>query len=163
MDRPSPRELRRLAEELLDERSTMSIATARGDSPWIAPVYYALVHGRFYFFSAPDSRHVVEALASGRVAASVHAESDSWRGIRGAQMTGAIREVTRKLELAEAFIRYVRRYPFVRELLPQGAENDPGAFFQRFRVKLYCFEPDLVYYLDNGIGFGFREEVALRD
>ena len=139
----------------------MSIATAEDGVPWVAPVYYALTRGRFYFFSAPDSRHITEALASGRAAATVYADSESWRGIRGAQMAGAIREVTRKAELVESFLLYTRRYPFVRELLPAGLEVDAGSFFQRFHVKLYCFEPELIYYLDNSVKFGFREKVAL--
>ena len=65
-------DLQRLARELIDAQSTMALATARNDAAWAAPVYYVFYSGGFYFFSAPDSRHILEAADSGHAAATIY-------------------------------------------------------------------------------------------
>ncbi|MCF8063317.1 MAG: pyridoxamine 5'-phosphate oxidase family protein [Deltaproteobacteria bacterium] len=154
-------DLKRLARDLIDEQSTMALATAREGEAWAAPVYYVYFEKGFWFFSAPDSRHIQEALESGRASAAVYPFVDSWREIRGIQMSGRVRKVKPGLGALKAVRAYVSRYPFIRELFDPGQELDLEAFGKRFRVRFYRFEPDLVYYMDNRIRFGFREAVRL--
>lgn len=153
--------LKKMALDLIDAQSTMALATAKENTSWSAPVYYVYFKGKFYFFSDPKSRHVVEAMDSGRVSAAIYPYADTWQGIRGIQMTGCIRPAGIGITAAQAVRAYIKKFPFTREFFKPGQAVDLDGFGKQFRVKLYRLEPDLVYYLDNQIKFSFREEIEL--
>jgi uncharacterized protein YhbP (UPF0306 family) len=150
-----------LARALAAREKTMTLATAEDDVPWAAPVYYAYWNSAFWFFSAPESRHIREALACGRAAAAIYADSSSWRQIKGLQMSGVVEPAGGSREMAGAFKAYLDKFSFVGELFHTGGPPGLDLFLQRFGVRLYYFQPSLVYYLDNAIRFGFRQEVDL--
>ena len=146
-----------LAARLVDACRTMVLAT---DGPWAAPVYYAPAPGRYFFFSSERSRHVADALATGRCAAAIFRDSDDWREIEGLQMAGAVRRVDQRAEAADAFDRYVRRFPTVRDFFG-GEAFDLDGLKERFHAELYAFVPDTVFYLNNSAGLGSRREIQL--
>jgi len=154
-------DLQMLARQLIDSVSTMTLATAGGKGAWAAPVYYAFYDRGFYFFSAPDSRHILESTASGQAAAAIYPVVSSWRDICGIQMSGRIVQPRPGLTALKALRAYMSKYPFTHEFFDSRQDLDLEAFAKRFRVRLYRFEPELVYYLDNKIRFGFRETVCL--
>lgn len=158
---PNAAELRILAEELIENQSTMILATSKNAEAWAAAVYYVWHNSGFYFLSNPESRHIQEALESGQVAVAIHAPSFDWQEIRGLQMSGKLEYVSGKIEALKAVGAYLGKFPFTRDFFNPGLALDIAAFESRFRVKLYRFSPSLTYYLDNKIRFGFREEVAL--
>lgn len=158
---PSSGQLASMAEALIHSRSTMTLATAGNSGAWAAPVYYACRSGSFYFFSSPDSRHIQESSPEREAAAAIFAESDSWRGIRGLQMSGRIVHIRAGIEALKGLQTYMRRYAFTKEFFTPGKRLDLDAFSERFRVRFYAFKPDLIYYLDNSIAFGFREKITL--
>jgi uncharacterized protein YhbP (UPF0306 family) len=158
---PTGQKLSKLAGCLAAEQSTMTLATARNDEAWAAPVYYVLYKSAFYFLSDPKSRHIQEGLRSGQSSAAVHAAASTWQEIRGLQMTGAIEPVEGGIEALQALKEYLKKYPFTKKLLGPGAVLDLKNFRERFGVRLYKFRPSLVYYLDNQIRFAFREAVKL--
>ena len=45
------RELKSLAMQLVQEQTTMTLATAKGDEAWAAPVYYVFARSAFFFLS----------------------------------------------------------------------------------------------------------------
>jgi uncharacterized protein YhbP (UPF0306 family) len=158
---PGNQELKIRAEALIGRQSTMTLATSDGSDPWAAPVYYAY-HGRgFYFFSDPASRHIRESRASGRAASAIFASADTWQDILGLQMSGAVETVTGRLNALAAVGAYLKKFPFTREFFSPGDLLDPAAFSKRFNVRLYRFRPSVVFYMDNSIRFGFREQVEL--
>jgi uncharacterized protein YhbP (UPF0306 family) len=158
MDEP---DLKVLAKELIDSESTMALATAGKDGAWAAPVYYVFFHGAMYFFSDPDSRHIHEALASGQAAATIYPFVSSWQEIRGLQMSGRIKEVRPGPKALGAVLAYTAKYPFTRDFFDPQENIDLEKMISRFRVRLYRLEPDLVFYLDNRIRFGFRKAIQL--
>ena len=158
---PDRKQLKALAIGLIDEQSTVTLATCREDVAWAAPVYYVFHKSAFYFFSDPASRHVVEALESGQASGAIHGFASGWQEIRGIQMTGCIETLSMGLESAEVIRVYLKKFQFTKELFTSGAALNLDAFTSRFRVKLYKFKSALVYYLDNSIRFGFRERVML--
>ena len=157
----SSEEIKGRANDLAHRETTMTVATAQGNTPWAAPVYYVYRSAHFYFFSDPCSRHIVESQVTGRSAASVHATANSWKDIRGLQMSGCIRQVSLGSEAARAVTAYLRKFPFTREFFSSGMPLTMEAFQQRFKVRMYAFIPELVYYLDNRIRFGFREKIDM--
>lgn len=158
---PNGSELRRLALELIGSVSTMTLATHGPNTAWAAPVYYVYQNGGFFFFSKPDSRHIQEALAAGFAAAAIHAHADSWQFIRGLQMSGVIHKRQIGLTAINAVQAYLKKFPFTREFFKDDQQMDLNGFIARFKVGLYQFTPTLVYYQDNQIKFGFREEICL--
>lgn len=160
-DAPDAAELRTLARALVEEQSTMTLATSRDGAPWAAAVYYVRQKAGFYFLSNPETRHIENALESGLASAAIHAPSFDWQEIRGVQMSGGIEHVDGKIEAVKAIAAYLVKFPFTSAFFTPGAALDMAAFEARFRVKLYRFTPTLTYYLDNKIRFGFRGEVEL--
>lgn len=158
---PDRDRLRWLAQDLIATVSTMTLATSSRDAAWAAPVYYVYQAGRFFFFSKPDSRHIEEALATGFAAAAIHAYAESWQHIRGLQMSGVICKSGIGLNAISAVQAYLKKFPFTKEFFKDDQQMDLTGFITRFKVSLYHFTPERVYYQDNQIRFGFREEICL--
>lgn len=145
---------------LIHDQSTMSLATAKNNDAWSAPVYYVYYHSGFYFFSAPDSRHILEALESGQAAASIFAPASTWQDIRGVQMSGCIETTPVGRKAAGAIRAYLKKFPFTKDFFGNESVN-LAAFVKRFQVRLYCYRSHQMVYMDNGIRFGFKEQVVL--
>ena len=154
-------ELKKQALALINQQSTMTLATARGDIAWAAPVYYVFHKSAFFFFSDPASRHIVEAMESGQASAAIYPYADSWQGIHGIQMSGRVRQRGPGLTAVQAVGAYVKKFPFAGDFFETGQALNLENFLKRFKVRFYSLEPRIVYYLDNQIKFGFREEVTL--
>jgi len=159
----SEENLRELALDLVNSVSTMTVATCGRNTAWAAPVYYVYQNGMFFFFSKPDSRHIQEALAAGSASVAIHAYADSWQHIRGLQMSGIVKRGKIGLVTANAVRAYLKKFPFTKEFFRDDERMDLNDFFARFKVHLYVFVPDLVYYQDNQIRFGFRKEICLEE
>ena len=158
---PTEQELNKLTEDLIRAQSTMTLATARGEVAWAAPVYYVYLKSCFYFFSDPNSRHIQDSLASDQASSAIYAPATTWQEIRGIQMSGSIEIISPGLEAIEAVRAYLKKFTFTKDFFAYGQDLDLNAFASRFRVKLYRFKPSLIYYMDNSISFGFREKVNL--
>ena len=158
---PDPKKVKKLAEELITEQNTLTLATCGENKAWAAPVYYVFMKSAFYFFSDPASRHIKEALESGQASGAIHGYAAGWQEIRGMQMTGHIEMLSMGLESAAAIRGYLGKFQFTKEFFSSGMALNLDAFTSRFRVKLYKFKPALIYYLDNSLRFGFREQVKL--
>lgn len=78
-------------------------------------------------------------------------------------MSGCIRPAGVGLTAMTALGAYVVKYPFTREFFDPGQTMDLENFSKRFKVKFYRLEPEVVYYLDNQIEFGFREKITLNE
>jgi uncharacterized protein YhbP (UPF0306 family) len=159
---PDNQELRRLAEKLINEQNTMTLASAQENVAWTAPVYYVFYKSCFYFFSESNSRHIVESMQSGQAASAIYGHASTWQEIRGIQMSGSIEMVSAGLSSINAIKEYLKKFPFTKEFFIPGQKLDLAAFADRFKVRLYRFKPGLIYYMDNSIRFGFRETVILK-
>jgi uncharacterized protein YhbP (UPF0306 family) len=145
--------------EMLQTQRTMVLATA-DPQPWSAPVYFIYIKQRFYFFSSPDSRHIVAARQSRRCAATIFRDSANWRDIEGLQMDGSVETIPFGTEAVRAFRGYVKKFPTVKNFFADAA-FDIDQFLARFRTRLYAFVPQHVYYLNNQAGLAKRQEIEL--
>ena len=155
----TPEDGREAALALIQGESTLTIATAGESGPWSAPVYFVCVNGSFYFFSSPQSRHIRQAVDSGKTAASLFHPADSWQAIRGIQMAGKVERVDSMALSIKVIAMYLKRFTFAREFFPDNPTPDLEAFFSRFKARLYAFTPTAVYYIDNRFGFGARQRI----
>ncbi len=157
--KPDQKELALLAEKLIEKQFTMTIGTAQNGIPWCAPVYYVFISPDFFFFSSPSSRHIKEAISTGRASCAIFAESNTWKDIKGLQMAGTIEEVSSEDIAYSAFKEYKRKFPLLKELFQRSGSLTLNVLIRAFSVRLYRFRPQLIYYLDNSIEFGFRERI----
>jgi uncharacterized protein YhbP (UPF0306 family) len=146
--------------ELL-ELSTMTLATASSDGhPHAAPVYFVALQEPaqerhegdpapllFYFFSEPYSQHSRDIELSGTAAGAIYPETPDWREIRGLQLVGKARLVSRGAEWEAAWKGYRHKFPFVAALKLIVARN-----------ALYVLTPTWMRLVDNRRGFGFKQE-----
>ena len=146
---------------LFKEQTTMTLATSDGSRAWVAPVYYVNLDFQVYFFSNPGSKHIVESQLSHQASAAIYAQSSTWKGIRGVQMSGMIHLLPPGLEAAGAITAYIKKFPFVHEFFTDGQPVKLETFSKRFNARFYCFTAEHIYYLDNHVDFGFRAEVPL--
>jgi len=161
MAKLSKEELRKRTLNLLAEQATMTIATSGESGPWAAPVYYVNTGYDIFFFSNPDSRHIIDSRSSPQAAAAIFAESRNWREIRGVQMSGTIQSLSLGIEAAKAVSAYEKKFSFIREFFRGDRPLDLNAFSEKFDVCFYRFTPDTVYYLDNSVDFSFRAKVPI--
>ncbi|MBR9985284.1 MAG: pyridoxamine 5'-phosphate oxidase family protein, partial [Desulfosarcina sp.] len=160
-EKSTAKEGQKAALALIQDESTLTLATAGESGPWSAPVYCVCVNGCFYFFSSPQSRHIRQAMDSGKAAASLFHPADSWQAIRGIQMAGTVEPVDAVALSVKVIAVYLKRFCFAREFFPDDPTPDLAAFFSRFKARLYTFTPTAVYYIDNRFGFGTRQQIDL--
>ncbi len=154
-------DLKSLTERLLTEQSTLTLATAQADKPWAAAVYYVSRGFTLYFFSDPASRHIQESLKSSQASGAISVPASTWKEIRGIQTSGTISLVPPGMESIQSLRAYLKKYPFTKDFFNSKQELNLSAIMNRFKVRLYRFQPSVLYYLDNHIRFGFRERVEL--
>lgn len=144
--------LRATARDYLRARNVMTLATMGDDGPWAAAVFYANADFTLYFVSSPASRHSRNLAVRPRVAVTVQEDYRDWSAIKGLQIEGTARAIAGPEQVA-ASAAYRAKFPFV------GFAGTLAAALAK--VTWYKVEPDRVYYLDNSIRFGYREEIVL--
>ncbi len=150
--------------DLINSQHIMTLAVAGHEQPWAAPVYYVYSSGCFWFFSSPQSVHIYNAIPGGRAAAVLHSNSSGWKDIRGLQMEGIIEPATMDADSIKAFSKYILRFGFASELLPEFiAHPSIRDFESAFRARWYRFIPGQAYFMDNSSTFGSREPVEICD
>ncbi len=150
---PNNQDLDRRLRTLVSTASAMTLATVDSAGPWAAPVYFFYDARQFFFYSAPDSRHI-RSTRNAPAAASVHADGTQIKDICGLQMNGRITAITAPRIWLTAGQGYVKKFPLAKNRIPLT----PGGMGA---IWLYAFIPASARYLDNGIRFGYKTWVAL--
>lgn len=130
---------------------TMTLATHGPDGPWAAAVFYAEAGDALYFVSVAGSRHCGDLAADSRCAATIHAEVDNWRAIRGIQLAGRVDELAGH-ERDAARTRYQEKFPFA-----HPATAAPTLLQALTKVRWYRLRIERLYFIDNARGFGQRQ------
>ncbi len=148
-DGPSARAL-----QYLREHHVASLATFGSDGPWAAAVFYVSDRFDLYFLSSPTSRHCENIARDPRVAATEQQDYADWPEIKGLQLEGTASDLSGADE-ARALRLYGEKYPVI------GAISlAPLAIVKALaRARWYRFVPKRVYFIDNSIAFGRRDEL----
>lgn len=155
----------------------MTLATAKGESPWAAAVFYANDGFTLYFLSDPECRHSKDIAENPIVAATVNEDYHDWREIKGIQMDGKVELVSTEEDMAKAVAVYVVRYPFTSMYLKLMSTPFPKvikylekllsrmpsvpSFSTPFNAKFYKMVPRKVRFIDNERNFAQPEEFTL--
>jgi hypothetical protein len=76
-------------------------------------------------------------------------------------MSGRIEQLGPGITAVQAIRTYTRKFAFTRDFFEPGQALNLENFIKQFKVRFYRLDPEIIYYLDNQIKFGFREEVKL--
>lgn len=136
---------------------TMTLATV-GSGPDGAPeahaasVFYAVDSRlRLVFLSKPTSRHGAHIAGGSRVAATVTEESQEWQEIQGVQLWGRAEMLSGAARVGGMAL-YLRRFPFVRDVLAQ-----PRLAVLATELAVFRVTPERFALTDNRTGFFGRE------
>lgn len=146
----------------LAEHNTLTLATTGDDGPWAAAVFFASDAAlNVYFVSDRRTRHGRNIATSGRAAAATHPDCADWADIRGVQMEGRV-AILEGDERAAALHRYLDKFPRIRALCERSTSDDDRAIAARLRgATLYRLSPERIRMIDNGRGFGCKDELRL--
>ncbi|MAT98386.1 MAG: pyridoxamine 5'-phosphate oxidase [Anaerolineaceae bacterium] len=131
----------------------MTLATTGPQGVWAAAVFYVNDGFDLVFLSAGHTRHAQNITAVPHIAATIQEDYRDWQEIKGIQLEGRVsllRDVSRETAVA----RYLQKYPF----LAKADEKMQAALTQ---VNWYLLQPEKLYFIDNSLGLGHRDEVAL--
>lgn len=150
--------LRARVDAYLRAHHTMTVATSApaGNAPHAAHVFYAVGDGlRLVFLSQPRSIHGQHIGDEAAVAVTVSEEYVAWEMIQGVQLWGRARRL-RGAARGRALALYIRRFPFVRDLMraPTHTAKIRG-------IGVYEVEPERAGFTDNTSGVFGRELLEL--
>ncbi len=158
MSSPVPEHIR----HFIQSHFTLTLATAEGDQPWAAALYYVSdADLNLYFISDPGTRHVRQGLRSGAVAVAIHGAHQPWATIRGIQIQGRL-EVIAPGDRNRVEAVYFARFSDVGMLIRTPAGATQARIAEKFGSSIfYRITPQRLRYIDNARGFGKPEELDL--
>ncbi len=145
--------LKRQALAYLEQHTVASLATYGPQGLWAAAVFYASDGFNLFFLSAGHTRHAQNIMANPWAAATIQENYLDWPEIMGVQMEGPIQQLVGQ-ERRMAIAHYQKKYPFIK--ITGGAIQAA-----LIKVNWYRLSPERFYFIDNGKGFGHRDEIDL--
>ena len=129
------------------EHLNLGTVTAEA-KPMVHTVAYASEGAAVYFITHKESRKAGNILNNPAVAYTVDQDNyENWTKIRGIQAMGTARLVEDRGEAEKASGLLIKKFPQMANLPP-----DPN-------MVIFKVEPTEIYYLDNTVSFGHRDQV----
>ncbi len=146
--------LRKKTLAYLQNHNVMTLATTGPKGLWAAAVFYVNDDFTLYFLSAPATRHSRNIAAHPGVAATVQEDYKDWPDIKGVQLEGQAQQIE-GAERAAAIARYGLKFPIIKNLTQAPAEIAKAMS----KIAWYKVVPERLYFIDNSLGLGRRDEV----
>jgi hypothetical protein len=140
--------------DYLAGHNVVTLATQGPEGPWAAAVFYAGEGSSLVFLSSPSSRHCRNLALDARCAATIQEDYSDWAGIKGIQLEGRVLELQGE-ERINAQRLYAAKFP-----VAVPADAPPAVREALARVRWYRLQAERIHFIDNGKGFGHREEFA---
>lgn len=149
------RDVRQLALEYLATHQVMTLATVGPEGVWASAVFYVNDGFDLYFLSAGHTRHARNMAQDGKTAVSIQEDYKDWPAIKGIQLEGQV-HLLADPQRQTAMALYQTKYPFI-------AQPNPQIQTALAKVNWYCLRPSRLYFIDNSLGLGHRDEVHLSE
>jgi len=138
----------------LEQHNVLSLATTGPDGVWATAVFYVNKRFTLYFLSAPSSRHSQNIEHNSQVAGTIQEDYSDWPDIKGIQFEGQAQRIEGAEQL-QAIGRYGTKFPVVGNL-----KQAPAHIVKAMsKVAWYKVHPTKLYFIDNSVGFGHRDQV----
>lgn len=148
------RDARLLALQYLENHQVITLATTGPLGVWAAAVFYVNDGFDLFFLSAGHTRHAQNMTAVPHIAATVQEDYRDWQEIKGIQLEGTV-SLLGDVSRETAIVRYLQKYPFL-------AQADEMMQVALTKVNWYCLRPERLYFIDNSLGLGHRDEIDLK-
>ncbi len=140
----------------LARHHVMTLATTEPDGVWAAAVFYVNDGFTLYFLSAPTTRHSLNIARETAVSATIQEDYSNWSAIKGIQLEGEAEQISGAEQLA-VIARYGAKFPIIGNLA-----QAPSEIIKAMRkIAWYKVVPKRLYFIDNSLGLGHRDEVSL--
>lgn len=137
--------------------ATPLLAPAPPFAPHAASVFFAVDDSlRLIFLSDATSTHGLHIGAAAPVAVTVTEQYDDWELIQGVQLWGTAKRITGAAKVG-AMAAYVRRFPFVKDVMVQ-----PRLAEAMRKVAVYRVTPERAAFTDNTTGVFGREVLDMK-
>ena len=144
------------AQLYLQQHNVATLATSDGSYPWAAAIFYVSDDHTLYFLSSPTSRHALNLTQNPHVAVTIQEDYSDWLEIKGVQIEGVATEISGSEEQTARAL-YGRKFPVI-GLVAQA----PAAIVKALaKVRWYKIVPHRMYFIDNSLGLGNRDEIEL--
>jgi uncharacterized protein YhbP (UPF0306 family) len=143
-------------ESYLRNHNVATLATGMDGDLWAAALFYVNEGFTLYFLSSQTNRHILNLAKSPRVAITIQEDYSDWLKIKGVQLEGIATEIS-GIEEKHAIKIYGEKFPVVGLMA-----NAPLAIVSALSmICWYKVIPHRLYFIDNSLGLGHREEVLL--
>jgi uncharacterized protein YhbP (UPF0306 family) len=140
----------------LQSHHVATLASCGSEVPWAAAVFYVNEGDTLFFLSSPSSRHCLNLSQNPVVAVTIQEDYSDWLEIKGIQIEGVASEIS-GLEEEKARRLYGQKFPVVGMLA-----HAPAAIVKALaKVRWYKIIPKHLYFIDNSLGLGSRDEIKL--
>lgn len=153
MSEPRLRNARELALAYLAAHQVMTLATTGPQGVWAAAVFYVNDGFDLFFLSAGHTRHAQNFTAVPHIAATIQEDYRDWQQIQGIQLEGSV-SLLADVSRETAIEQYRQKYPFL-------AQADAPMQAALAKVNWYVLKPERLFFIDNRLGLGHRDEIAL--
>lgn len=155
-------ELKNTILKYMEEHNTISLASERNGIPHAATVFYVNIGFELYFLSSPSSRHGENFFYNPKVSGTINEDYSNWFTIKGIQLEGLVENIGGILKNRDIAKLYIKKFPNVADFL--FAPHKLGLAIARkvAKVKFYKLTPSRIYFINNELGFGHRDEFVPR-
>ena len=154
-------ELRQTILKYMREHNTISLASERDGVPHAATVFYVNIEFDLYFLSSPSSRHGENFSYNPRVSGTINEDYSNWLTIKGIQLEGVVENIGGILKNKRISREYIKKFPDVADFLLSPYKLGISVARKVAKVRFYKLTPFRIYFINNELGFGHREEIIL--
>lgn len=143
-------------QQYLRDHHVATLATFGNEGLWAAAVFYVYDGDTLFFLSSPKSRHCLNLTQNPHVAVTIQEDYSDWLEIKGVQIEGVASGIS-GTEEEKARKLYGQKFPVVGMLALA-----PAAIVEALaKVHWYKIVMQRLYFIDNSLGLGNREEIKL--
>jgi uncharacterized protein YhbP (UPF0306 family) len=155
------KDLKRLILQYLEYHNTVSLATEKEGLPHAATVFYVNIGFDLYFISSPASRHAQNFFHNHNVSATINEDYSNWLLIKGIQLEGQVESLGGILKNRGIAKTYVEKFPNVADFIFSPIKLGQAIAEKVAKVEFYKLMPFKIYFINNELGFGHRDELIL--
>ena len=140
--------------DYLQTHNVVTLATQGAQGLWAAAVFYVNDGLTLYFLSAPHTRHSQNIATDATISATIQEDYHQWEAIKGIQLEGRCSLLEGEAREA-AITLYATKFPII------GPEAPPQIAKAMSKIGWYKIVPEKMYFIDNSLGLGHRDEVRI--
>jgi len=157
------KELEEAVLQYMKTHHTVSLATEKDGTPHSATVFYVSIRFDLYFFSSPTSRHGENFSHNPKVSGTINEDYSDWLSIKGVQLEGLVENIGGILQNPRVSTAYVKKFPGVSDFVFSPKKLGVAIARKVADIKYYRLRPSRIYFLNNELGFGHREELLIHE